>query len=363
MLETGARRGPAGRDSRVRGLPPDALRTFQRVALLGLAFTHRRATGRGGCVARTRPTTQLEPAVAARVVEPAEARLPLPASPSSGRRCCERWPRTAVQRARGASRSARDPRRAARRGSPTSSWPPACLRGRCPTRCRPWRPPAPSVPTATPSPWWTASASTPAREHRPALLARRGDLLMALGDPGAVAAYRARRFASRPAPSTGWSAPGWRGPRPFAGDLATARSALTGLELEDDEADASAAPRAGQAGLLRRGHRRRRGRSRPRPATTSLSADDPWHVVDLVGAAGSVRPPPRGVVRAASARAATDAGTRPLAARAVRRPPLRRGVPALRSDARTRRSSPRPSSCGAAPTRPARCAGSPSPPP
>ncbi|WP_167305963.1 ATP-binding protein [Nocardioides euryhalodurans] len=72
--------------------------------------------------------------------------------------------------------------------------------------------------------------------HRPHLLSRRGDLLMAVGDPAAVEAYRAalpltsgsehrlvRARMARAATS--------------AGDLETARAALAGLELEGDVAD------------------------------------------------------------------------------------------------------------------------------
>jgi DNA-binding SARP family transcriptional activator len=72
--------------------------------------------------------------------------------------------------------------------------------------------------------------------ERPHLLARRGDLLMAVGDPEALDAYRAalpvtdgtehRLVRARMARTA-----------TFSGDLDTARAALLGLELEGDTAD------------------------------------------------------------------------------------------------------------------------------
>ncbi len=74
-------------------------------------------------------------------------------------------------------------------------------------------------------------------EHLPRLLARRGDLLMAVGDPAAVEAYAAavplttgtehRMVRARMARAAC-----------VTGDFDTARAALAGLELEGDRADA-----------------------------------------------------------------------------------------------------------------------------
>ena len=96
-------------------------------------------------------------------------------------------------------RSARrgERRRAARRaaappgpgGAPASGRGPACTRRTVRASCGGDRP-ARWARTATRWPWWTRCAATPG-EDLPRLLARRGDLLMALGDPEAVAAYLA----------------------------------------------------------------------------------------------------------------------------------------------------------------------------
>ncbi len=129
------------------------------------------------------------------------------------------------------------------------------------------------------------------REHAgpqdlPTLLARRGDLLMALGDPEAVAAYREavavtagtrhRLVRARLARAAS-----------LAGDLETARAALTGLGLEDDAADAPI--------LLAKGNLAYftgdldtawmvAGQARDR----LQGPDDPWHLVDLVGLQGLI---------------------------------------------------------------------------
>lgn len=127
------------------------------------------------------------------------------------------------------------------------------------------------------------------REHAgpdqlPVLLARRGDLLMALGDPGAVEAYGE---AARVTTGTSHRLVRARLARAAAvgGDLATARSALAGLDLQDDEADASIllaqgnlAYFTGDMDTARKVAAEARERLR--------GVDDPWHLVDLVGLHG-----------------------------------------------------------------------------
>ena len=70
------------------------------------------------------------------------------------------------------------------------------------------------------------------------------------------------------------------------GDLETARSALAGLELEDDEADASLLLAQGNLRLLHRRHGRLPGRSPSEARERLRGVDDPWHLVDLVGLQG-----------------------------------------------------------------------------
>ena len=120
----------------------------------------------------------------------------------------------------------------------------------------------------------------------PHLLARRGDLLMALGDPEAVSAYREalpfttgterRLVRARLARAAA-----------FAGDLDTARAALDGLEPEEDAADGPI--------LLARGNLAYFGGDVDAAwdiASTARSmlgtSHDPWHLVDLVALQGLI---------------------------------------------------------------------------
>ena len=176
-------------------------------------------------------------------------------------------------------------------------------------------------------------------EDRAHLLARRGDLLLALGDPEAISAYRDavpetvgtehRLVRARLARAAS-----------FTGDLEVARGALEGLELEGDEAD-------GQV-LLARGAFAYVNGDVDGAVRASSTARDLLSPADLaqVGrprrAPGPDRPPARGVVRAVPARAAADAGQAGDGGRPVRRAPLRRRVRALRPDAVRRGGGARP---------------------
>ena len=122
-------------------------------------------------------------------------------------------------------------------------------------------------------------------KDRAHLLARRGDLLLALADPAAVPAYRAalslttgtehRLVRARLARAA-----------TFQGDLDTSTSALAGLELEGDVADGPL--------LLARGNLAYfRGDidgayAAADAARTVLQPDDPWQIVDLVGLQGLI---------------------------------------------------------------------------
>lgn len=120
----------------------------------------------------------------------------------------------------------------------------------------------------------------------PRLLARRGDLLMALGDPSAIAAYREavgvttgteHRLVRARLARAAW----------FEGDLDTARAALAGLRFEGDAADAPillaqahAAYFAGDVATAWDITDRARDRLQ--------SPDDPWYLVDLVTLQGLI---------------------------------------------------------------------------
>ena len=121
-------------------------------------------------------------------------------------------------------------------------------------------------------------------DHLPVLLARRGDLLMALGDPGAVEAYTE---AARITTGTLHRLVRARLARAAAvgGDLATARSALAGLDLLDDEADASLLLAQGNLAYFS-GDMETARKVAVEARERLRGVDDPWHLVDLVGLQG-----------------------------------------------------------------------------
>ena len=121
-------------------------------------------------------------------------------------------------------------------------------------------------------------------DHLPGLLARRGDLLMALGEPGAVEAYTE---AARVTTGTLHRLVRARLARAAAveGDLGVARSALSGLELEDDEADAPLLLAQGMVAYFS-DDMETAGRVAAEARERLRGIDDPWQVVDLVGLHG-----------------------------------------------------------------------------
>ncbi len=120
----------------------------------------------------------------------------------------------------------------------------------------------------------------------PGLLARRGDLLMALGDPAAVAAYQEaltvttgtthRLVRARLARAAG-----------LAGDLDTARAVLADLPLEGDAADAPILLAQGNVAYFT-GDLETAWRVAGLARDRLQGPDDPWHLVDLVGLQGLI---------------------------------------------------------------------------
>ena len=210
--------------------PPDALRALQRAALLGSVVHHRRVPRRGG---RRRGRGLPAPRGRARaslVIEWAESGYQFRHAlvRDAVLDTCLR-PRRASREGRGGRAAGRPGRRPGPDRAPVPRrGPPACRRS--PTCCPASRPPARWAPTATPSTWSTRCVDHATGEDRAHLLARRGDLLTALGDPAARRGYRAavplttgtehRLVRARLARAAC-----------FQGDFDTARSALAGLEL------------------------------------------------------------------------------------------------------------------------------------
>lgn len=118
------------------------------------------------------------------------------------------------------------------------------------------------------------------------LLARRGDLLMALGDPDAVSAYRE---AAAVTAGTEHRLVRARLARAacFAGEFDTAAAALAGLELEDDAADGPILLARGNLAYFT-GDVDAAWEAAAAARRLLLTPDDPWHYVDLVALQGLI---------------------------------------------------------------------------
>jgi len=120
----------------------------------------------------------------------------------------------------------------------------------------------------------------------PRLLARRGDLLLALGDPEAVTAYQEavavtsgtehRLVRARLARAAG-----------FAGDFDTARAAIAGLSQEGDAADGAILMAQGNLAYFS-GDIDAAWDIAGQARELLQSPDDPWHLVDLVALQGLI---------------------------------------------------------------------------
>ncbi|HET8983812.1 MAG TPA: AAA family ATPase, partial [Pedococcus sp.] len=118
------------------------------------------------------------------------------------------------------------------------------------------------------------------------LLARRGDLLMAMGDPGSLTAYRdaipvtsgTRRRLVRARLARAAS---------FGGDFETARMALDGLELEGDAADGPILLARGNLAYFT-GDIDAAWDAASAARSMLMTPEDPWQYVDLVALQGLI---------------------------------------------------------------------------
>ena len=263
-------------------LPPTAQRTFQRVALLGLTFsTDELLALSDGPEDDT--YDELELALAALVVEPTEGGFRF-RHPLVREGLVEHLP--PHERARGHQRVAEA---LASLGRPAGQVAHHYLAAGLASRAVPYVVRAVEVAGALGAFRDALALVDGVREHAgpehlPILLARRGDLLMALGDPAAVAAYTE---ASRITTGTLHRLVRARLARAAAvgGDLTTARSALAGMDLQGDEADASLLLAQGNLAYFTGDmETARKVATEARERLRGL--DDPWHLVDLVGLQG-----------------------------------------------------------------------------
>jgi DNA-binding SARP family transcriptional activator len=263
-------------------LPPTALRTFQRVALLGLTFsTDELLAISDGSDDET--YDQLEVALAALVVEPAEGGFRF-RHPLVREGLVEGLP--AHERSRGHQRVAEA---LAALDRPPSRVAHHYLAAGLASRAVPYVVPAVEVAGALGAFRDALALVDGVRDHagpdhRPVLLSRRADLLMALGEPGAVEAYAE---AARITTGTLHRLNRARLARAaaVAGDLATTQSALAGLDLEGDEADTSLLLAQGMLAYFS-GDMETALKVATEARERLRGVDDPWHVVDLVGLHG-----------------------------------------------------------------------------
>ena len=263
-------------------LPPSALRTFQRVAILGLAFSTDELLAVSEA-SEDETYGQLEQALAALVVQPAEGGFRF-RHPLVRDGLVEQLP--PHERSRGHQRVAealaaldRPPGRVAHH----------YLAAGLASRAVPFVAPAVEIAGALGAFRDALALVDGVREHagpehRPVLLSRRADLLMALGEPGAVEAYAE---AARVTTGTPHRLNRARLARAAAigGDLATAQSALAGLDLQDDDADTSLLLAQGMVAYFS-GDMDTAQAVAAEARERLRGVDDPWHVVDLVGLHG-----------------------------------------------------------------------------
>ncbi len=279
-----ARRAESGVDDlSVSGLSPQALVVFRRVALLGSAFTTDELLAASGVDEET-SYRALEDALDGFVVVPAD----------SGYRFRHALVRETLLTGFPAAERSRAGREVAERlaalGAPPGRVAHLFVATGRPVQALPYA--VPAIETAGAVGAYRdglvlldavvdhASGST--RAH---LLARRGDLLMALADARAVDAYRAALPVTRGTEHRLVRARLARAAA-FRGDNETAAAALAGLETEGDDADAPI--------LLARGHLAfftgdvDGAWAAAEAARARLRPEDPWQIPDLVGLQGLI---------------------------------------------------------------------------
>lgn len=280
-----ARAAAEGRpENAAAGLPRPVQRTFQRVAMLGNSFTTDELLAVAG-VDEEEAYRHLEVALAGLVVEPADTgyrfrhalvREGLLSSMPPHARAAARQHVAETLAALGAA-----PARVAHQ----------FLEAGQPQQAIPYVLPAVETAGALGA-YRDALALVDAVRERASgddlakLLARRGDLLMALGDPGSVAAYREaipftsgveqRLVRARLARAAC-----------FTGDFETARTALDGLELENDAADGPILLARGNLSYFT-GDIDAAWDAASAARRILLTPEDPWHYVDLVALQGLI---------------------------------------------------------------------------
>lgn len=279
-----ARGAQAGSPTTLPSLTGPVLRTFQRLALLGATFTTDELLAVAG-VDEDDAYRHLEEALAALLVEPAEA----------GYRFRHALVRDALMSAMSPSTEA-SARRAVAEALSGMGGPPGrvahhFLAAGLPSRAVPFALRAVETAGALGAYRDALLLLDAVRAHAgpremSRLLARRGDLLLALGDPEAVPAYQAavavtdgidhRLVRARLARAAA-----------FAGDFDIARAALSGLSLDGDAADGSILLAQGNVAYFT-GDVDAAWDVACQARDLLHTPDDPWHLVDLVALQGLI---------------------------------------------------------------------------
>lgn len=284
VLELGAAAASGREQPTGAVLPPDVERTLERLALLGASFSTDELIAVAD-VPEAEAYRQLETALAALVVEPAE----------SGYRFRHALVReTFLDRMPAHARSEARQRvadRLAALGAAPGRVAHQYLEAGRPSLAIPYV--LPAVETAGALGAYRdalvlvdAVLSHATGDDLAHLRARRGDLLMAMGDPEAVAAYRDAVAVTRGVEQRLVRARLARAAC-FANDFDTARAALAGMELEGDVADGPILLARGNLAYFM-GDVTAAWDAASQARELLVSGDDPWHFVDLVGLQGLI---------------------------------------------------------------------------
>jgi len=277
----GARSG--AKDVAVSGLPQHVLPVFRRVALLGSAFTTDELLAASG-VPEPETYAALEAAIATSVVEPAEAgyrfrHALVRESLLSGFSPLER------------SRAGREvAERLAALDTPPSRVAHLFVASGHPMQAIPYARPAIETAGALGAyrdglALLDAVVDHSVGKDRAHLLARRGDLLLALADPTAVDAYRAALSVTTGTEHRLVRARLARAAT-FQGDFETAETALTNIDVEGDTADAPLLLARGSLAYFT-GDLEAAWQAAD-AARSLLEPGDTWQVVDLVALQGLI---------------------------------------------------------------------------
>lgn len=283
-LELGRAAAQGRPESIAAGLPRAVQRTFQRVALLGSSFTTDELLA-VACVGKDEAYRHLEVGLAALVVEPADTgyrfRHPL---------IREGLMASQPPHERSAARQLVAERLAALGAAPARVAHQFIAAGQ-PLQAIPYVLPAVETAGALGAYRDALALVEAVRGHASGealahLLARRGDLLMAMGDPGSLSAYQEavpvttgteqRLVRARLARAAC-----------FSGDFQTARTALDGLDLEGDAADGPILLARGNLAYFT-GEIEAAWEAASAARRVLLTPEDPWHYVDLVALQGLI---------------------------------------------------------------------------